>query len=198
MLSHSVVSDPLELHGLQPVRLPCPRHFPDKNTGATCYFLLQGIFLTQESNLCLLHLLPWQVDSLPLHHQCPLLIHYLTIMNKNSMLNSYYFPQISGIISTLSFMLRTCSTTVEVDSNCGIYLWWHTESKSMDVYIVKWNLRKEFFMRKSKSFRLMTVMGWKHLLSLFVLCLSESQGDTFWNFKMLGMTCKWFFSYWSR
>ena len=31
-----------------------------------CHFILQGIFLTQGSNLCLL---PWQVDSLPLSHQ---------------------------------------------------------------------------------------------------------------------------------
>ena len=30
------------------------------------HFLLQGIFLTQGSNLCLLH---WQVDSLPLSYQ---------------------------------------------------------------------------------------------------------------------------------
>jgi len=30
------------------------------------YFLLQGIFLTQGSNLCLQY---WQVDSLPLGHQ---------------------------------------------------------------------------------------------------------------------------------
>ena len=30
-----------------------------------CHFLLQGIFLTQGSSLCLLH---WQTDSLPLHH----------------------------------------------------------------------------------------------------------------------------------
>ena len=33
-----------------------------------CYFLLQGIFLTQGSNLCLLHLRHWQADSLPLYH----------------------------------------------------------------------------------------------------------------------------------
>ena len=30
-----------------------------------CHFLLQGIFLTQGSNL---HLLYWQVDSILLHH----------------------------------------------------------------------------------------------------------------------------------
>ena len=30
-----------------------------------CHFLLQGIFPTQGLNLCFLHLLHWQVDSLP-------------------------------------------------------------------------------------------------------------------------------------
>ena len=37
--------------------------FPGKNTGVGCHFLFQGIFLTQGSNLSLLH---WQADSLPL------------------------------------------------------------------------------------------------------------------------------------
>ena len=37
-----------------------------KNTGMGCYFFLQGVFLTQGPNLCLLH---WQADSLPLRHQ---------------------------------------------------------------------------------------------------------------------------------
>jgi len=39
--------------------------FPGKNTGRGCHFLLQEIFLTQESNLCLLH---WQAVSFPLSH----------------------------------------------------------------------------------------------------------------------------------
>ena len=43
-----------------------PWDFSGKNTGVGCYFLLQGIFLTQGSNLCLLH---WQADSLLLSHQ---------------------------------------------------------------------------------------------------------------------------------
>ena len=46
------------VHGLYPSRLLCPWDFPGKNTGVGCYFLLQGIFPTQGSNLCLLH---WQV-----------------------------------------------------------------------------------------------------------------------------------------
>ena len=37
-----------------------------KNTGVDCHFLLQGIFLTQGSNSCLLSLLHWQMGSLPL------------------------------------------------------------------------------------------------------------------------------------
>ena len=66
VLSRSAVSDPLQPQGLEPARLLCPWNFPSKNTGADCHFLLQGIFPTQGLNPCLLHLLPWQVDSLPL------------------------------------------------------------------------------------------------------------------------------------
>ena len=39
---------------------------PGKNTGVGCHALLQGIFLTQGSNLCFFPLLYWQVGSLPL------------------------------------------------------------------------------------------------------------------------------------
>ena len=39
---------------------------PGENTGVGCHTLLQGIFLTQESNPSLLHLLHWQADYLPL------------------------------------------------------------------------------------------------------------------------------------
>ena len=38
---------------------------PGNNTGVDCHVLLQGIFPTQKSNPCLLHLLTWQADSLP-------------------------------------------------------------------------------------------------------------------------------------
>ena len=57
------MSDSLQPHGLGSTRLCYPWNFLDKNTGMGCHFLLQGIFLTQESNLCLLGLLHWQVDS---------------------------------------------------------------------------------------------------------------------------------------
>ena len=44
----------------------CPGSSLGKNTGVGCHFLLQGIFSTQGSNLSLLYLLNWQVDSLRL------------------------------------------------------------------------------------------------------------------------------------
>ena len=53
-------------HGLYPARLLCPWDFPGKNTEVGCHFFLQGIFLTQGSNKCLLCPLHWQADSLPL------------------------------------------------------------------------------------------------------------------------------------
>ena len=44
--------DPMDC---SPPRLLCPWNSPGKNTGVGCHSLLQGIFPTQESNLCLLH-----------------------------------------------------------------------------------------------------------------------------------------------
>ena len=53
--SRSVVSDSLRPHRLGPTRLLCPWDFLGNSTGVDCYFLLQGIFPTQGSNLGLLH-----------------------------------------------------------------------------------------------------------------------------------------------
>ena len=67
---------------MTPARLLCPWNFPGKNTGVGCHFLLQRIFLgsfflglAQGSNLNLLCLLHWQVNSLPLHHLWSPIIH---------------------------------------------------------------------------------------------------------------------------
>ena len=67
VLSHSVMADSATpwtaVH-----QAVCPWNSPDKNTIVGCHFLLQGIFLTQGSNPCLLCLLHWQADSLPQSH----------------------------------------------------------------------------------------------------------------------------------
>ena len=49
-----------------PDRLHCPWDSPGRITGMGCHALLQGIFPTQGLNSCLLCLLHWQADSLPL------------------------------------------------------------------------------------------------------------------------------------
>ena len=68
MLCHSVMSDSLQLHGLQPTRLLCPQDSPGKKTGAGCHALLQRIFPTQGSNLWLLCLLHCRHILYPLSH----------------------------------------------------------------------------------------------------------------------------------
>ena len=60
------MSNSLKPHRLYPARLLCPWDSPGKNTGVSCHFLFQGIFLIQVSNPGLLCLLHWQADSLPL------------------------------------------------------------------------------------------------------------------------------------
>ena len=60
------MSKSLQPCGLQPTRFPCPWDSPGKNTGMSCHLLLQGIFLTQGQNPCLLCLLHLQAGSLPL------------------------------------------------------------------------------------------------------------------------------------
>ena len=47
--------DALQPHELQPARLLCPWDSPGNNTGVGCHSLLQGIFLTQGLNPCVLH-----------------------------------------------------------------------------------------------------------------------------------------------
>ena len=59
----------------------CPWDFPDKNTGVAHHFLLQGIFRTQGSNLSLLHLLHWHMDSLLAPPGKPLCLHYTVFIN---------------------------------------------------------------------------------------------------------------------
>ena len=66
--SRLILCNPMDCSSWGAHRLLGPWNFPGKNTVVDCHFLLLGIFLTQGSNLRLLHLLYWQADSLPLHH----------------------------------------------------------------------------------------------------------------------------------
>ena len=63
MLSHVQL---FVTHGLKSARLIWPWDLSGKNIGMDCHFLLQGIFLSQGSNSCLLCFLYWHEDYLPL------------------------------------------------------------------------------------------------------------------------------------
>ena len=82
VLGHSVASDSLQPHELQPSRLLGSWNFPGKYTGVGCHFLLQGIFLTQRLNPGLPH---WQADSF--YHQAS----YTLIKKKILILNYWNF-----------------------------------------------------------------------------------------------------------
>ena len=70
------------LHGLKSARCFCPWNFPNKET-SELPFLPLGIFLTQGSNPLLLHLLHWQVDSLP-----PGKAQYMNVAQQNFLIQS--------------------------------------------------------------------------------------------------------------
>ena len=77
-------------HGLQLTRFLFPWDFPGKNTAVGRHFLLQGIFPTQGLNL---HLLQWQVDSLPLSHLvCPE-ISFTSQMKKQAWRTEFICPR---------------------------------------------------------------------------------------------------------
>ena len=59
----SVLLNCFSLFATVATRLLCPWDSPGKNTRVGCHGFLQGIFLTQGSNPCLLCLLHWQVSS---------------------------------------------------------------------------------------------------------------------------------------
>ena len=72
-LSHSVMSDLLQHHGLETARLLCPWNSPGKYTGVGCHSLLQGILLTQGSNPDLLHC-RWSSALKAILYQLPYII----------------------------------------------------------------------------------------------------------------------------
>ena len=97
-VSHSVVSDFLRPHGLQPTRLLCPWDFSGKNTGVGWHSLLQGIFPTQGSN--------------------PGLLHCRRILNLLRHQGSPYDEKVELNIGSLHFLLRATVRGLEQPWNC--------------------------------------------------------------------------------
>ena len=70
-------------------RVLCLWDSPGKNTGVGCHSLLQGLFPTQQLNPCLLRLLLWWVDSLPLNNLL-LLLFSLPVMSNSLQPHSWW------------------------------------------------------------------------------------------------------------
>jgi len=86
LFSHLVLYDSFAAVWTIASQAPLSMDFPGKNTRVDCHFLLQGIFPTQGLNL---HLLHWQVYSLPLSHERSLWL--LTDMAGNIFCSQHYY-----------------------------------------------------------------------------------------------------------
>ena len=83
---------PCTIAGQAPLSFGFSRQEWLPRNGADCHFLLQGIFPTQGSKLCLLFFLLWQVGSLPLSH----------LGSPIFLVNSYQSWIITGNLSSVS------------------------------------------------------------------------------------------------
>ena len=111
VLSRLVAPDSLWPYVLHPTRLLCSEDSPGRNTGMGCHALIQGIFLTQGSNSCLVHLLHWQAGSLPLSATSLKTTHLLWIVVQDQL----YFQ------SLLCSVIWICSSCVPPSVRCGIH-----------------------------------------------------------------------------
>ena len=81
-VSHFVMSDSLQSHGVQSVTFFCLWNFPCKNTGMSSLSLLQGIFLTKGSNPDFLHC-RWILYHLSHQGSSLLLVYGLNLRSRN-------------------------------------------------------------------------------------------------------------------
>ena len=88
-------------------QIPLSMGFSRQEYWVDCHFLLQEIFLTQESNPGLLHLLHWQAGSLPLGKEAvwEVLFSLLYPLNANLPLLSLMLPHflVYGEVKTFSW-----------------------------------------------------------------------------------------------
>ena len=91
VVSHSFC-DPMDC---SLARILCLWGSSGKNTGVSCHFLLQEIFLTQGLNP---HLLHWQVGFLPLSHlESPIYIYTHTYIHTHTHIYVYYIYNINVV-----------------------------------------------------------------------------------------------------
>ena len=100
-------------------RLLCPWNCPGKNTGMGSHFLLEGILLTQGLNPCLLPLLNWQADSLPL---CPQGIIKNWTQLSGLLLLELCRIALTGRRFSVNFAVHTCIHSCLIPPAWGLYI----------------------------------------------------------------------------
>ena len=125
-VSCSVMSDSLWPHGLQPGRLLCPWNSPGKNTGVRCHSLLQGIFLTQGSNLSLPHC--WWILYCLSHQGSP--------ASKLRPIKLYFMFYVCQIVSVKSRISELPEITLKLKSTCKWLTVWQMHSVPLIMALV--------------------------------------------------------------
>ena len=112
-------------------QVPLPVAFSKQEYWSGMHFLLQGIFLTQGSNPCLLYLLYWQVDSLPLvlpgtqthkHRHAYMLTHYWNRGNRPQLFRAQILKPDSKVLG-FAIVLAVWLQRQLVDFHLLIYQW---------------------------------------------------------------------------
>ena len=166
------------LRPYKPTRLLSPWNFPGKNIKVAGHFLLQGIFLTQVSNLCLLHPLLWQEDSLPVSH----------------LGSPFFIYQFSSVFQVMSDYLRPyglqhsrlpcLSSTPRACSNSCPFSWWCHSTISSSVFPISSCLQSFSALGSYTMSQFFTSSG----QSIGVSASASVLPMNIWNWSPLGWT----------
>ena len=132
--------------------------FSRQESWSGCYALLQGTFLTQGSNACFLHLLQWQVSSLPLapagkplmyssnHHLIIFAFNFLSLNSfsflvdwNHNKCHKYYFKNKSIIINSHVYIFTVQKLYVRFKKSAHLL----TTLKTTILSVINWEREPE-------------------------------------------------------
>ena len=96
-VSHSVMSNSLWPHGLQPARFLCPRNSPGKNTGVGSHSLLQGSFPLRDWTSLQVDFLLSELPSKPKVHSNKLVNHSFLLLKNIALSINITILKFSGL-----------------------------------------------------------------------------------------------------